>query len=78
MTPRLWEVLGLIAHGTEKGVRVEPQTAEEFAACDKLFELVYVHIAPPGWAFRVNDAGRVALAQQLAATAAQPKQEVAA
>jgi hypothetical protein len=71
MTGQLWAVLELIAHATAKGERVEPQTHGEFELMDRLFALGFLNIAPPGWCFKLNAAGKAALFARM-------KQDVAA
>ena len=69
MTSELRSILATIA---DMG-RVEASTENLRYATDKLFELGYLNIAPPGWAYVVNDAGRAELAKMAPA-----KQEAAA
>lgn len=67
MTPLLAEALARIAAIGRVDTAGRPEIRE---VCDRLFDLGLVNIAPPGWAFKVNDAGRAVLA---AIEAAKPK-----
>lgn len=63
MTPALYQILEEIA----KLGRVEAITDDQRRVTDQLFDLGYLNIAPPGWCYAINAAGRAELAKAQAA-----------
>lgn len=62
MRPDLLQVLKLIAVANDRGSLALADRYELIAACEELFDLGYLAIMPPGHRYRVNVAGRAALA----------------
>ncbi len=71
MTSLQLEFLGHIA----RLGRVEANTPDLREATNTLYDLGYLNIAPPGWCYVINEAGRAALAS--ANRLPQPHRQVA-
>lgn len=61
MKPQLRKALEIIAALPNEAIEATTPDLRELT--DKLYDLGFLNIAPPGWRYRINDSGRAELAK---------------